>query len=205
MTRFPLVPCSWSVSAIKRASTRRRCDAPAAWSRGARQNPRRSRPGCSTQLLPTSTAARRHKHLPKASPSAAISFFVTSATPNRRSSRRYESSGVANAKVRAGLARGIRIAEAVAWARDLINEPAAAKSPADVAELARKIGRACGLKVKVMGNEELVRERMGGVLGVGEGSERPPRFLRLEHAPPNARGRSRSSVRASCSTRAGSR
>jgi leucyl aminopeptidase len=97
--------------------------------------------------------------------------------------------GRPNAKVRAGLARGIRIAEAVAWARDLINEPAAAKSPADVAELARKIGRACGLKVKVMGNEELVRERMGGVLGVGEGSERPPRFLRLEHAPPNARGR----------------
>jgi leucyl aminopeptidase len=97
--------------------------------------------------------------------------------------------GRANAKVRAGLARGIRIAEAVAWARDLINEPAAAKSPADVAELARKIGRACGLKVKIMGNQELVRERMGGVLGVGEGSERPPRFLRLEHAPPNARGR----------------
>ena len=97
--------------------------------------------------------------------------------------------GRANAKVRAGLVRGLRVAEAVAWARDLINEPAAAKSPADVAELARKIGRAGGLKVKVMANDELARERMGGVLGVGEGSERPPRFLRLEYAPPNARGR----------------
>src|SRR5882672_746012 len=32
--------------------------------------------------------------------------------------------GRANAKVRAGIARGARIAEGVAWARDLVNEPA---------------------------------------------------------------------------------
>ncbi len=28
---------------------------------------------------------------------------------------------------------------------------------------------------------------MGGVLGVGNGSERPPRFVRLEYAPSGAR------------------
>ena len=50
--------------------------------------------------------------------------------------------GAANAKVRAGLDRGARIAEAVAWARDLVNEPAAAKSPADVVELAKVRGAA---------------------------------------------------------------
>ena len=94
----------------------------------------------------------------------------------------------ANAKVRAGLTRGARIAEAVAWARDLINEPAAAKSPAEVADLARKVARASGLKIKVFAVEQLERERMGGVLGVGVGSERPPRFLRLEYAPPRPRG-----------------
>ncbi|MDQ1435642.1 MAG: leucyl aminopeptidase, partial [Actinomycetota bacterium] len=92
------------------------------------------------------------------------------------------------AKVRAGLARGARIAEAVVWARDLINEPAAAKSPADVAELAKGIARTSGLKAKVYAGEQLVRARMGGVLGVGNGSERPPRFLRLEYAPANAKG-----------------
>ncbi|MCU1457648.1 MAG: pepA [Actinomycetia bacterium] len=93
----------------------------------------------------------------------------------------------ADAKVRAGLARGARIAEAVLWARDLINEPAAAKSPADVAELAKGIARTSGLKAKVYAGEQLVRARMGGVLGVGKGSDRPPRFLRLEYAPPNAK------------------
>jgi leucyl aminopeptidase len=93
-----------------------------------------------------------------------------------------------DAKVRAGLARGARIAEAVLWARDLINEPAAAKSPADVAELAKGIARTSGLKAKVYAGDQLVRARMGGVLGVGNGSDRPPRFLRLEYAPANAKG-----------------
>jgi leucyl aminopeptidase len=95
--------------------------------------------------------------------------------------------GRGGAKARAGLQRGARIADAVAWARDLINEPAAAKSPEDVAELARKIGRSSGLKVKVLAGEQLERERMGGVLGVGNGSHRPPRFVRLEYAPSGAR------------------
>jgi leucyl aminopeptidase len=42
--------------------------------------------------------------------------------------------------------------------------------------------------VKVLAGEQLVRERMGGVLGVGNGSERPPRFVRLEYAPTRPRG-----------------
>jgi leucyl aminopeptidase len=41
--------------------------------------------------------------------------------------------------------------------------------------------------VKVFAGEQLERERMGGVLGVGNGSDRPPRFLRLEYAPTGAR------------------
>ncbi len=96
--------------------------------------------------------------------------------------------GRTNAKVRAGLTRGARIAEAVAWARDLINEPAAAKSPADVVAKAKTVARVAGLKVKVFAGAELVRERMGGVIGVGVGSERPPRFLRLEYSPPRPKG-----------------
>jgi leucyl aminopeptidase len=95
--------------------------------------------------------------------------------------------GRASARVRTGLERGARIGAAVAWARDLVNEPAAAKSPADIADIARKVARASGLKAKVFEGEQLERERMGGVLGVGNGSQRPPRFVRLEYAPAGAR------------------
>ena len=41
--------------------------------------------------------------------------------------------------------------------------------------------------MKVLAGERLARERMGGVLGVGQGSERPPRFLRLAYEPRGAR------------------
>jgi len=95
--------------------------------------------------------------------------------------------GRPSVRVRSGLARGARVAEAIGWARDLVNEPAAAKGPADIADLARKVARASGLKVKVFAGTQLEEERMGGVLGVGMGSERDPRFVRLEYAPKGAR------------------
>ena len=136
---------------------------------------------------------------PDVDPAAAAQAFAEGVCLGRYQFLRYKSDGKASKlarvlvigkadpKVRAGLARGARIAEAVAWARDLINEPAAAKSPADVAELAKEVARASGLKAKVYAGEQLVRARMGGVLGVGNGSDRPPRFLRLEYAPANAK------------------
>jgi leucyl aminopeptidase len=114
-------------------------------------------------------------------------FLRYKSDPKPTSLKKVQVVGRSNAKVRAGLERGVRIATAIAWARDLVNEPAAGKSPADVAEAAKKLARSSGLKVKVFAGEQLERERMGGVLGVGNGSDRPPRFLRLEYAPAGAR------------------
>src|SRR4029453_2484381 len=57
----------------------------------------------------------------------------------------------------------------------------------DVAELAQQIARKSGLKIKVMAGAQLERARMGGVLGVGQGSDRPPRVGRLEYAPAGAK------------------
>jgi leucyl aminopeptidase len=95
--------------------------------------------------------------------------------------------GRTSAKVRAAIERGTEIANAVRWARDLVNEPAGAKSPEDVAELAREVARGTGLKVKVLTVDQMQRARMGGVLGVGQGSERPPRFVRLAYEPAGAK------------------
>jgi leucyl aminopeptidase len=91
------------------------------------------------------------------------------------------------AKVRNALERGSVVAAAVRWARDLVNEPAGAKAPSDIVDATRKLARGAGLKVKVFAGEQLAREGMGGVLGVGEGSDRPPRFLRIAYEPTGAR------------------
>jgi leucyl aminopeptidase len=90
------------------------------------------------------------------------------------------------AHIRSAVDRGERIAQAVTWARDLVNEPADAKSPEDIANLVKKLATARGLKVQVLSGAQLEKARLGGVIGVGKGSERPPRFVKIAYEPAGA-------------------
>jgi leucyl aminopeptidase len=92
-------------------------------------------------------------------------------------------------QVRAALTRGSLIADAVVWTRDLVNQPALAKPPAEVAAEARKLLRGRGVTVQVLDVAQLRQQRLGGVLGVGQGSHQTPRFLKLTYSPPGARGK----------------
>ena len=70
--------------------------------------------------------------------------------------------------------RGQVVAEAVCWARDLVNTPAGDMPPAEIAREAQKMARAVGLRCKVWGKPELEKGGFGGILGVGAGSVNPP-------------------------------
>jgi leucyl aminopeptidase len=72
---------------------------------------------------------------------------------------------------------GIVSAEAGMEARDLVNTPSNHCSPEDLAVHAESLARSCDLRVDVWREEELVRERCGGIVGVGQGSARPPRLI----------------------------
>ena len=87
------------------------------------------------------------------------------------------------ADVRRGLDRGAVVAQATAWARDKVNEPAGAQSPADFAAAARRLLARTGVTVRVLTEAQMRSMRMGGVLGVGQGSDRPPRFLEMTYEP----------------------
>lgn len=93
----------------------------------------------------------------------------------------------ATGKFSAGLAAGALTSQAVAIARDLVNEPAAGKSPAAFAAEAQKVARRAGLKCIVHSGAQLERLRLNGTIMVGQGSERGPRFVKLEYAPKGAR------------------
>jgi leucyl aminopeptidase len=93
------------------------------------------------------------------------------------------------AAVRDALARGSAIADAVAWARDLINTPAQNKPPAEVASEAKSLLRGRGVTVQVLDVAQLRQQKLGGVLGVGQGSTQTPRFLKLSYTPSGARGK----------------
>jgi leucyl aminopeptidase len=91
------------------------------------------------------------------------------------------------AHIRSAVDRGARVAQAVTWARDLVNEPAEAKSPEAVAAQAKRLAAANGLKVQVLSGAQLEKARLGGVIGVGKGSERSPRFVKLSYEPDGAK------------------
>ncbi len=81
------------------------------------------------------------------------------------------------------LARAIAVAEAVSTARDLVNTPPNDLYPVSFAERAVELATAAGLRTEVLDEKALRREGYGGILGVGGGSSRPPRLVRLHHAP----------------------
>ncbi len=71
------------------------------------------------------------------------------------------------------------VARAVVRARDLANTPPNVADPAWMASEARKLARRHGMKARVLGERELARRGMGGLLAVGGGSARPPRLVHL--------------------------
>jgi leucyl aminopeptidase len=85
------------------------------------------------------------------------------------------------AKARRSIERGEIFAEATAFARDLVNTPALDATPDFLAREARKIARRHGLKVRILGKPDLEKGGFGGILGVGRGSENPPRLIELRY------------------------
>jgi leucyl aminopeptidase len=85
------------------------------------------------------------------------------------------------AKTKAAAERAAAIATAVATARDLVNTPPSHLYPDEFAKRAKALGEAAGLEVEVLDDKALAKAGYGGVIGVGKGSSRPPRLVRLAH------------------------
>ncbi|MBX7431628.1 leucyl aminopeptidase [Mycobacterium sp. Y57] len=88
-------------------------------------------------------------------------------------------------------ARAAAIATAVATARDLVNTPPSHLFPAEFAKRAKALGESAGLEVEVLDDKVLAKEGYGGIIGVGKGSSRPPRLVRLVHRGGNNQARTR--------------
>ncbi|ABS15313.1 leucyl aminopeptidase [Brucella anthropi] len=79
--------------------------------------------------------------------------------------------------------RAFEVAEAVAdgviQARNLVNEPANILGPVEFAQEAEKLEK-LGVKIEVLGEKEMKKLGMGALLGVAQGSVRPPRLVIME-------------------------
>jgi leucyl aminopeptidase len=71
------------------------------------------------------------------------------------------------------------VAAGVTLARDLVNEPANMLGPAEFAGRAREM-EALGVSVEVLTEKEMKKLGMGALLGVAQGSARPPRLVVMQ-------------------------
>jgi leucyl aminopeptidase len=85
--------------------------------------------------------------------------------------------GAYNKIISNAIETGKIIAEAVAWARDMINEPSNHLTPTDMAAEAKKMAKQYGLDFQVFDKDWMEEMEMGGLLGVARGSNEPPKFI----------------------------
>ncbi|WP_044494797.1 leucyl aminopeptidase [Nesterenkonia massiliensis] len=81
------------------------------------------------------------------------------------------------------LGRAAVVADAVRAVRDLVNTPPSHLYPESFAEIVKTQSKTTKLKVKVWDEKDLEKDGFGGLLGVGSGSSRKPRLVRVEYSP----------------------
>jgi leucyl aminopeptidase len=91
--------------------------------------------------------------------------------------------------IKKSLAIGVAVAEAVAIARDAVNEPPNVLTPETLAAIARKIAKDERLKVKVLDKRGIRAAGMHLHYAVGQGSANEPRFIHLSYVPRGAKKR----------------
>ncbi|UEJ83140.1 leucyl aminopeptidase [Brachybacterium halotolerans subsp. kimchii] len=91
--------------------------------------------------------------------------------------------GAVAASERAGI-----LADVVNVTRDLVNTPPNLLYPESFAQRVGEIADGLPLEVTVLDEEQLAAGGYGGIVGVGQGSARPPRLVRVRYAPEGATG-----------------
>ena len=80
------------------------------------------------------------------------------------------------------------LSRAVNWARDLVNTPPNVLYPQSFAEeVERVVGSSdAAITLRILDDADLAEGGYGGIVGVGQGSSRPPRIVAMDYAPDGA-------------------
>lgn len=91
-------------------------------------------------------------------------------------------------KFQKGIEAGINFSQATMFARDLVNEPAEVMNPTVLAQTAKDIaGKNKNIHLTLYEKKEIAKLGMNAFLGVSQGSDSPPKFIRLHYKPEGSR------------------
>ena len=77
--------------------------------------------------------------------------------------------------------KGLDVGSSVCFARDLANHPGNVATPSHLANMAGKIADEGNMEIKVFDREQFTEMGMGGLAGVAQGTDEPPKFIILEY------------------------
>jgi leucyl aminopeptidase len=83
--------------------------------------------------------------------------------------------------IEAAVERGVIVAEAANFSRDLSNEPSNVLTPTEFAARAEKMAQEHGLGFTLFDRDKAEEMGMGAFLGVAKGSAQPPKFMMLTY------------------------
>ncbi|MEO7017933.1 MAG: leucyl aminopeptidase [Leifsonia sp.] len=84
------------------------------------------------------------------------------------------------------VARATAVAEAATLVKDLVNTPPLDLYPETFADAAREEAAGLPVEITVWDEKELAEQGFGGILGVGQGSTRQPRLVKVSYSPSGA-------------------
>jgi leucyl aminopeptidase len=84
------------------------------------------------------------------------------------------------------LERARIVADAANWARSLADEPGGSLPPREFVRRAAEMAAEFGLTVETLGADEIRARGMGGLWGVGQGSDEPPALIVVRYEPEGA-------------------
>lgn len=92
-----------------------------------------------------------------------------------------------------GLKKAFERASVIGWAvhatRNLVNQPPSDLYPESFAQEAKDLAKNLPVKVTVFDEKKLEKDGYGGIIGVGQGSTRPPRLVKVEYSPARAKAK----------------
>ena len=95
-------------------------------------------------------------------------------------------SGGAGRELSDAVERGRVVAESANWARALADEPGASLPPRELARRAAAMAEEFGLKIETLDADAVRGRGMGGLWGVGQGSDEPPALVVVRYEPEGA-------------------
>jgi len=88
---------------------------------------------------------------------------------------------VAETSLGTDISDSLNLANRIVEARQIINTPANDLWPERLAEICLTAAKGLPIEIEVWDEAKLAQENCGGILGVGNGSERPPRLIKMTY------------------------